>query len=219
MTRPRQPEGEIGPPGVNVHVRAIVDPKGIGCSIHGDAAFGMCATCTLEMLDELATSSHLPGLAHHARRTFVGLAAVLHANPDVQRFGIDSVDHRDDVVRVARKDHTHAAISIGIALARLETACDLTGSLQAARVDLGNAARDLALDPVKLTTIGRERLREGAASPPQPPPPAAPMPEPPSGPDPSAGFTLEQPTDPRARRIEERRPAWWPPMRWAGRRP
>lgn len=212
---------ENGPGGVNVKVRAIVDPKGIGCSRHGDRAFGLCAPCTLEMLDGLAQSAALPGLAHHARRVFVGLGAVLEANPDVQRFGIDSVDHRDDVVRVNRRDHTHAAISLATALARLETTLDYNGGVSASRVDLVNAARALGLDPDRLLALGRQRLTEATSSAPQPPPPPGPMPDPPKpDADPTSGFSLEPPEpDPRRRSIEDRRPSWWPGLRWRGPRP
>lgn len=215
--------GEVGPNGVNVAVRAIVDPKGIGCSRHGDAAFGFCATCTLEMLDDLAKSSALPGLAHHARRTFLGLAALLNAQPDVRRFGTETIDHRDDVVRIDRRAHTHAAVSLALALARLETTLDYDGSLNAVRVDLTTAARDLGLNPDGLLRMGRDRLREAAPAPPEPPPaPEAPT-EPERAPEPStdhtAGLELEPPPpDPRARSIEQRRPSWWPGMRWGGRR-
>lgn len=211
---------QTGPGGPNVSVRAIVDPKGIGCSRHGAAAYGLCAPCTLEMLEQLASSASVPGLAHHARRVFTGLAAVLHANPDVQRFGIDSVDHRDDVVRLTRADHSHAAISIAIALARLETTLDYNGGVSAARVDLGNACRTLGFEPEKLLVIGRERLAtaQPPPTPAPPPPPSAPMPEPPRE-DPTSGFTLEPGLDQRTRSIEDRRPAWWPGLRWRGRRP
>lgn len=211
--------GPDHPGDVKIAVRAIVDPKGIGCSRHGDGAFGICAPCTLEMLDGLASSAHLPRLSLEARRIFGGLAAVLQANPDVQRFGIDSVDHRDDVVRVNRRDHTHAAISLATGLARLETTLDYNGGVSAARVDLVNAARALGLDPDRLLALGRQRLAE-AASTPQPPPPAEPMPEPPRESDPTSGFALEQPEpDPRRRPIEDRRPAWWQGLRWRGPRP
>lgn len=221
-----------GPGGVNVHVRAIVDRNGTGCTRHGDAAFGLCATCTLEMLHELAKSSGIPGLEFHANRVFGGLAALLAANPDVGKFGTETVDRRDDVVRIDRRAHTHAAISLATALARIESALDYTGSLEAARVDLANVARDLGLNPDALLRAGRERLAEAKATGPVPPPPPAdrPPPEPPREPangadDPTAGFALEgaesaaqRVEDPRARPIEDRRPSWWA-LRWGGRRP
>lgn len=218
-----------GPGGVNVHVRAIVDRNGTGCTRHGDAAFGLCATCTLEMLHELAKSSGIPGLEFHANRVFGGLAALLAANPDVGKFGTDTVDRRDDVVRIPRRARDHAAIALATAIARLEGALDYTGALEAARVDLANVARDLELNPDALLRLGRDRLAAAKASAPVPPPPPDPLPEPPREPaspepDPTAGFALDgdesaaqRVEDPRGRPIEDRRPAWWA-LRWGGRR-
>lgn len=183
--------------GVDVKLRAIVDPNGVGCARHGRCAWGLCPTCTLEMLHDLGAAGEAPALATEARRVFAGLGALLNADPSTGSFGEGSRDEAEAVVRIRRADLVRAANALADAMGRLGHAVDVTGSLQAARADLAHVAANLGMNPTRLEAAGLAKHH--------PPVPPAPMPDPPRPPgvDPTAGFRIDGDDEPRRRR------RWW----------